>query len=620
MLLLKRLVVAYVLYALCRILFVALNPHFLHYPAADLAKAAWYGLVFDTSAIIYTNSLFIFLHVIPFPWRGNKFYQRLLFTLFIAVNSLAAFMNLVDIEYVKFSGKRSGMEIFGMRKELRGVTGDYLKDYWYLLLLLAAMVAFIVFLYRRAGQPRNEKPSYLREAVVFIVVAGACVIGARGGFQITPLNTFDAARLVRADLVPVVVNTPFNMILGIQKSGLAEKNYMSEAEAARFFNPEHFPDSAVAGGSRKNIVLIVVESLGKEYVGYYNHGAGYTPFIDSLASRGIVYTHAYANAKRSIEGIPCVVASMPSWMDNDYVSSYYQSNRLRGIGAYLGEEGYDASFYHGGRNGTMSFDNFTAVTEAGKYYGLNEYPDKNDFDGKWGIYDEPYLQYFARELAAKPRPFFSTVFTLSSHHPYKVPDGLKHMFPEGTLPIHKAVRYADYSLRRFFRTAAAMPWFDSTIFIITADHSGENEKPYYQTSQGKYEIPLIIYGRGIRHEEIPATAQQLDIEDLVTAMTGYHEKIFSFGNGGNKTRMRIAVQYPDHFYQAVSWPFVYQFDGNKPIGFYYLATDSLMKKNLVNTSSYLVERSGLDLLLKSIIQQYNARLIENRTYISPEER
>jgi len=206
-----------------------------------------------------------------------------------------------------------------------------------------------------------------------------------------------------------------------------------------------------------------------------------------------VYHHAYANGKRSIEGVPSSIMALPSLMDNDYISSVYQSNTLFSTAYYLQKWGYQSGFYHGGKNGTMSFDNMVAISQAGTYFGLNEYPNKNDFDGKWGIYDKPYLQYFAQQCREAKQPFYQTIFTLSSHHPYSLPPNEMGKYPEGTLPIHKTVGYTDDALKDFFITASKQEWFKNTVFIITADHSAENEKAYYQSPQGKYEIPLIVF-------------------------------------------------------------------------------------------------------------------------------
>jgi uncharacterized sulfatase len=387
---------------------------------------------------------------------------------------------------------------------------------------------------------------------------------------------------------------------------------MSDELAKKYFNPI-IQNEISKDSSTKNIVLIIVESLGKEYVGFYNHQKGFTPFLDSLMQYSLVYTHAYANGKRSIEGIPSIIASMPSLMNNDYNNSIYQSNRLRGIGDYLKEVGYDASFYHGGKNGTMSFDNFIAITNSGKYFGMNEYPNQEkDFDGNWGIYDEPYLHYFANELNQKKQPFFTTVFTLSSHHPYNIPENKKHLFAEGTLPIHKSIRYTDYSLKQFFEIAKKTPWFNHTIFIITADHSAENETPYYQTEQGKYEVPLIVFDpHKNKFKTDTLTAQHLDILPNIIRKK-YSQNSFSFGNILDDKTNRFAIQYFNGIYQLIQWPFVYQFNGENGSAFYDLTSDALMQHNLIDKK--ITVQLKMDTLLKSYIQQYNFDLIHNKTH------
>jgi phosphoglycerol transferase MdoB-like AlkP superfamily enzyme len=308
------------------------------------------------------------------------------------------------------------------------------------------------------------------------------------------------------------------------------------------------------------------------------------------------------------------MASMPSWMSQDYVNSYYQSNHLASSGAYLKTNGYDVSFYHGGENGTMSFNNFIAITGGGSYYGMNEYPDKNDYDGNWGIYDEPYLQYVADQLNHKPRPFFATVFTLSSHHPYRIPEIRQQQFTEGTLPIHRTIRYTDHSLRQFFEAAKKTDWYKNTVFIITADHSAENEQDYYQTSQGKYEIPFFVFDPSqdlstMTGEYATHTFQQLDILPLVLEYGHYPRSYFSFGK---MAQQGGAIQYFDHIYQLVQWPYIYQFNGEKPVAFYRLDHDPLMSKNLLDQQ--LPQQARMDTLLKSVIQQYGHALVNNQTF------
>ncbi|MBK6988266.1 MAG: sulfatase-like hydrolase/transferase [Bacteroidetes bacterium] len=140
----------------------------------------------------------------------------------------------------------------------------------------------------------------------------------------------------------------------------------------------------------------------------------------------------------------------------------------------------------------MGFDNFAKQRATIDILGAQEYNDDSDFDGSWGIYDEPFLKRTTEELTKIDNPFFATIFTLSSHHPYEIPKKYESTFEKGTLPIHKSIRYADHSLKIFFEQASTLPWFKNTLFVITADHTATSDSPYYQNRQGMYSIPLLF--------------------------------------------------------------------------------------------------------------------------------
>jgi phosphoglycerol transferase MdoB-like AlkP superfamily enzyme len=556
------------------------------------------------------------MHIIPSPIRNKIGYQFAIKLLFMLAVFLGLTLNFIDIGYFTFSGKRSGFELLKMQSAQNVSPLVYLIDYWYLLLLLITILVITWHIFPRLKIVNNKSPksNKLVEFGVMILIIGLTFLGARGSIGLKPLNTLDAAKIAGAELMPLTLNTPFQMLMTMEQTGVDEKNYMLETEANNLFNPSHtnLNKQATPG---KNVVLIILESVGKEYVGFYNNGNGYTPFLDSLMQLSEVYMNAYANGKRSIEGIPAITASMPSLIPGDYINSFYQTNKLHSIGYYLAKSGYQTSFYHGGKNGTMSFDRFIANTQAGNYYGLNEYPKKKkDFDGHWGIPDEPYLQYVAHELTAKKQPFFSTVFTLSSHHPYEVPMEYKNKFKGGPLPIHATVEYTDYAIRNFFETAKKEPWYDNTIFVFTADHSSENMLAYYQTAQGKYAIPLFVFDVANMQKNqnpllIQETIDHLGIMPLIlNKVTAIKTTYFSFAGKG-------AIQFDGGLYQFIQYPFVLKFDGTKSVGFYDLKNDSLMLNNLIENKTAPIQKvQEMEKYLQAIIQQYNHKLITNKTY------
>ncbi len=607
-----RLIFLLVFYSIARLFFLILNPVFNEYGLFSVINAFWVGIWYDTSTIVYSNILLILISFFQF-FKPTKLLSLLAKWYYIIINTVFVFFNLIDAAYFKFSGKRSGIDLMSEVGEWLPLLKSYLIDYYYILFLLIPVPLLLKLIWDKT-EKINSETKQIQLWYKMLISLGLMVLfflGARGGWGLTPLTSFDASKFAGPNFIPLSVNTGFNMIMTVQQQGVLERKYFSENEVSNYYTPIHNIESKLS--KPKNLVLIVVESLGKEYVGLFNKGKSKTPFIDSLMNLSSVYNHAYSNGKRSIEGLPSIIASMPSFMNTDYPSSYYQANLLNGIGFYLQQQKYDASFYHGGRNGTMSFDNIVASTSNGKYFGMNEYPDLADFDGSWGIYDDKYLLYWANELSNKKQPFFSGIFTLSSHHPYPIPDRLKNKFPKGSLPIHESISYVDYSLQLFFDKIKNKPWYQNSVFVFVADHAAENEKQYYQTNQGKFEIPLFVFDpENPNYKLIDRTVSQSDLMPIALESISFSGKVFGFGTYPEDS---FAVQFHDGYYQMVQYPYVLHFDGNNILAFYNLSNDSLMKLNLFNDKSTSEIQIQMENKLKAYLQEYSNRLIRNKTHL-----
>jgi len=196
-----------------------------------------------------------------------------------------------------------------------------------------------------------------------------------------------------------------------------------------------------------------MESLGSEYTALAKDKQSLTPFLDSLADKSTQFVNAYANGKTSIKGIPAIVAGIPTLFDGSFTYSAYNANSFESIGSLLKKKGYSTSFYHGGNNGTMGFDVFAKAAGFDRYYGRNEYPNPVDYDGHWGIFDESFFQFFKAQLDQEKKPFATCFFSLSSHHPYTLPEKHKGRFKGNSLAIGASIQYADYALVQFFETA-----------------------------------------------------------------------------------------------------------------------------------------------------------------------
>jgi len=530
-------------------------------------------------------------------------------------------LNMVDSKFYEFEGKRITSDFFN--KEWLGddfftLLPEFFKDYWYVLLLFIGLVFLFIRLYPnfkpgRILETYLTKKSFGLQILIGFVILVVIVIFGRGGLQLKPIGVISAARYTKPETMALVLNTPFTIIKTLGWQSLSNPEYFSEEELPLIYNPIHKYENETPMDT-KNVVIIILESFGKEYSGFLNNKKiTYTPNLDSIMQKGLTCTNAYANGKRSLDALPAIMSGIPAIMDNAFITSNYTANRIDGLGSLLTNQGYYCAFYHGGKNGTMGFDNFMKLSGVENYFGLNEYPDQQDYDGNWGIYDLPYLQYFCNQLTSMKEPFFASVFTLSSHHPYHIPETFQGKFPKGNLDNLESIGYADYSLGEFFKAAAKTSWYANTLFVLCADHTAQAEENFYKSNVGKYAIPIVFYApgdstiKGINTN----TCQQSDIFPSIMDYLKYPEPFVAFGNSiFDSTSNKGAISYTNGVYQLIYNEVAINFNGNELVSVDHIATDSLT--NLSNWEPFKVQVTEGEKILKALVQQFNVRMGKNQ--------
>lgn len=618
-----RLCLILCIYFFLRLLFLLFN--ISYYSEVDfitLSKSFFYGLRYDITAIVINNVVYIVLHLLPFPFFYKKFYQRFLKILFFIVNIPLILLSCIDIGLFQFTGKRSGFEIFKIMSfgnDFINTLPKMILDFWYLLLLFF-VITFLMYRYYPALKTVKPNTQHSRKyfidsiagkIVLFFLFTAMTFIGFRGGIQYKPLNILSASRYGTGKTTVLILNTPFVIFKTYGKQTLEDIHWMNDDESEKINSFIKLP-SKRENFKSKNVVIIILESFGKEYIGSLNSYQGFTPFLDSLIGKSLVFQNAFANGKRSIEGIPAIVAGIPALMTDPFITSAYSSNSITTLPSLLKLKGYNSVFFHGGTNGTMGFDNFSKLSGFDHYFGRTEYNNDADFDGSWGIYDEPFLQRTAEEINTMKQPFLAAVFTLSSHHPYKIPERYVNQFPAGTLSIHQSIRYTDYSLKRFFETASKMPWYLNTLFVITADHTALSENSFYQNSVGQLAIPILYFcpSDSTLFGKSRLTTQQIDILPSVLDYLGYDQKYFAFGKSVfTDSSESLAVSYSNESYQLIQDSNVFILRNNEKNSFFNFATDSLLKNELLGTDT--VKERMMEKKLKSFIQNFNHALIHN---------
>jgi len=581
------------------------------------------GLRFDISAIIYTNAVFIILSLLPFAFTQQRWYQLILKTLFIVVNGICLLLNLADIAYFPFIQKRMQFGVLRFAtgredKDLLSLLPLLLKQYWWLLLFFIMMLWGLIRFYNRTL--KNSKPvifklpQYIAHSLVLAFALGLSVLGMRGGFQSELLNIIHASQMTKVENIPVLLNTPFTLVKTIKNKGLPEVHYFSDNEIGECFNGIHKP-SYTNSLNKQNVMVIMIESLSKKYLGLFNKEAK-TPFMDSLFSEGLLFTNAYANAKVSTQGIPAILSSIPSWQDDFFVSSNYSTNKITSIANLLKPHGYTSAFYHGGRNGSMGFDTYCSLAGFEKYIGKDQYPNQSDYDGNWGIWDEQFLQFTADEIKKLPQPFVSAILTLSTHTPYSIPEKYKSIFPKQDDEMLSCIQYLDLSLRKFFEKIKTEPWFSNTLFIFSADHTAHGLSETNTSPLDYYGIPIVFYKPdGSLNGTDDRTANQIDILPSALHQLNYSGEYFALGkNLFDTTCSSFSINYKAGVYQYFDSSYCYQFNGREPVGLYNIKSDRDCRQNILSTGVN-TDINLIDANLKKMIQVFNNTMIKNEMYI-----
>jgi phosphoglycerol transferase MdoB-like AlkP superfamily enzyme len=624
-----RLFLPFVFYQIARFLFWFFNKDLIKIDSvSDYFNLAFHGIAFDTTAILYVNALFILMSLLPLTINTKKSYQKFLFYLYFITNGIAYGMNFGDFVYYKFSQARlttAALNVAQHEKNLGKIFIVSVLEYPFVIFWFAFLLIFWIFLYRKV-KVEDQKPTnkiiYFSALILTLCIAVLFVVGGiRGDFKHStrPINLVDANRFVKNPLQGnVVLNSVFSFFRTINTNNFKEVRFVEEKFIEESIKPYKFyPRDPVQ--PKPNIVIFILESFGKEYSGAFNKNTSiknfvsYTPFVDSLATESLIATQAYANGKQSIHGMSSILAGIPSLKDA-FTSSPYSNQKIQSIVSVSNEMGYDTSFFHGAPNGSMGFLGFGNILGFNHYYGKSEYNNDVDFDGIWGIWDEPFFQYFAKILNQKKDPFMATLFSVSSHHPFKVPEKYIGKFKKGPLEINEPIGYTDFALRKFFQTAKKMPWYQNTIFVLVADHTNQVGYQEYEKAMNRFAIPILFYSPNPKFNlkgEVSEPAQQMDIYPTLADLMGYNKKIRSWGRSlVSEKKEDYLIVNSSGVEQYMIGNYIYLFDGKNFTGIYDLK-DIGLENNLLQKLNTPEIESG-KLKAKAWYQDYMHKIINRK--------
>ena len=610
-------------FTLSRILFYFINIHYF-------ANAEWihflWGIRFDISILLYINAIYFIFLLIPYKFTNTRVAHIIGDIYFIVVNSFALLLNLIDTAYYPFSMRRMTGDIFqfvGVTNNMSSLIPTFLREYFYLLLILILFIILLFFITKITRREvftdfPTEKKGWIKTIALRLILLGCMLVGMRGGLQYRPINNAVAVAAGGVENSALILNSPFSLLTNLHQSSLTLKNYFQdENECEKYFttSKKEFENQYFTAPPTQNIVLIFLEGISSEYSSFLaddpKNNAGYTPFLDSLAQHSIVFK-GFANGQQSIEALSSILGGIPSLMSTPFSQSAYTTNQIQYAIPKIKEKGIITAFFHGGKNGTMGFDRFCQMVGIDHYYGMNEYPNASkDFDGTWGIPDVPYLQYVASELNQFQKPFFATIFTLSSHHPFIVPEAYDKQVTKGDFPMQHSVAYTDRALKEFFEKVSKEEWYQKTLFIITADHTNFSGATAVDYQKHRYSIPIIFYHpKNDTSFVSPQIMQQTDIMPTLFSFCQWNDSFSSFGNNAlDSTLYHFTINYLSNSYLLFIDQYLIEFDGKNIQYIWDLSANANERRKEKKDCPRIDE---YEKLLQSIIQQFNNKLIYNK--------
>lgn len=559
----RRLGLVLVIYFVIRLVFlVDHRANFADASLAQLIGAFLRGARFDLSAIAYTNMPFVLLSLAPGMLLAKAWYQRLLLTLFMLVNAAFVIVQVGDIAYYPFTGTRVTMDVFALTGEATAQADQLFLNFAGLTVIALTLIALLVALYPRQRDAARHTRSWIGAAAAVVATVLFTVIAARGGVQKKPLNPIHAFASGDHELGVLTLNSAFTLIQSPRGRQLQPVTYFADQAQVDSILQAPYGYAELVGRQAatkpQNVVLLILESFGTEYWGGTElEEPGLTPFLDSLSKQGVFFTNSFANGRRSMDALPSILLGVPLYTGQSIAVSAYQGNQWLGLGHFLENAGFHTSMFHGAVKGTMYFDAIASMAGIREFYPLERFPaevQREGFDGHWGLYDEPALQFAARQLGTHPQPFFTTLFTISTHHPFRVPPASVSTLPKGSREIHQSVAYVDHAVREFFRTASQEPWFGNTLFIITGDHTPPLRSPRYDTPLGRYMVPILLYHPGTPLPAVDPTrlVQHVDLFKTILDYTGARPpRVPAFGRSLFSSAPGEAVLATDDVYWIV---------------------------------------------------------------------
>ncbi len=598
---------------LTRIVFHVLNISLLNgFGFGETLKIYCVGVYYDIATFFMLSPPVFTLFIMKSIWK-----KPLLHTLFQWSIRLVLFifslLNITDAAYFRFSHHR--MEYYDLMiagDSWDTISSEIPKQY----LLITVTIIIIILLIRCVFFVARHSLSS-KGLLQVVVLYGISFLIFVLGKDFKPTSPREATLYVPAEAADLSLNTPINLFYSYyakssQEQITARDYFPSDYILEHASLKHHYPTKQ---WEPKNIVIILLESFSHSFLEVGNPYKAPTPFLDSIKQHSMDMRFGFSGGYTSSQGLSCIATSVPNFIEFPFFYSRYRGIKYDSYIEILTAKGYHSSFFFGGNKDHFGFEKALSGFGIDHFYSGEDFGDPHQHDGHWGIYDGPFLTYFAEKLKTFPKPFFSIFFNLSSHYPFALPpDADSNLYRNNKITAHRSIRYVDQMLAKFFDSIKNEDWYDQTLFLFMGDHVSKEQDEEKYNRISRYRIPIFIYAPdGSLQQSIPSAAEHIDIGPTILSLLGYAEPFYSFGKNLTTHHQNPGVmQYlSSNVYQYIDSQYIIEYDENKQIisSVYDHVSDPTLQENLAD-GFFLY--SHYDSIIKLKLQNYSFRILEDR--------
>lgn len=508
--------------------------------SGTIANCFLYGLRMDASFAAYICILPFLLYLARtlFPnFRAFKLIRIYTIVLIVVIS----FLTVADLELYSSWGFRMDATPLLYFKNPREMAATVSSSPVLILLLIWFLLCFISIYglkYFHLHLIRRNADRKFVTILFSVLLVGVLFIPIRGGVQKIALNISDAYFSDQMFANHATINLPWNIMFSLLNRNSVKNpfDYFSNTQEADRLVASLYDTGSprvrrVVDTTRPNLIFIILESFTAKWVGALGGVPGVTPNLDSIASDGLLFTNIYAAGDRSEKGQVAVLSGYPNQAVNSIIKMPTKTRSLPSLAKTLKSFGYTSSYTYGGE---LEFANIKSyLINAG--YPLDRLLSKYSFPisertTSWGVHDQYVFERFLADLNKDSAPFFSTIFSLSSHEPFDVP--LKHfkgVHTETDL-FKNSVFYTDSVLGDFMRKLRKEPIWKNSLVVIVADHGQPMPGNDLNDAPSKFHIPLVFSGGALTAKgRVAIYGSQTDIIPTVLGQMDIPSEEFKWG-------------------------------------------------------------------------------------------